>query len=51
MAEKEKKARLNQEWTISTDKLEDLETGEDKERQVAKKPEPKTEKKEKKEKK
>ena len=31
LAEKEKKARLNQDWSIATDKLEDLETGESKE--------------------
>jgi hypothetical protein len=30
LVEKEKKNRLNQDWTITTDKLEDLETGEDK---------------------
>lgn len=30
LVEKERKNRLNQDWTIATDKLEDLETGEDK---------------------
>ena len=30
LVEKEKKNRINQDWTISTDKLEDLETGESK---------------------
>merc|ERR1712032_73163 len=30
LVEKENKQRLNQDWTIATDKLEDLETGEDK---------------------
>lgn len=41
LVEREKQARLNQDWTISTDKLEDLETGEEK--LIAKKPEAKVE--------